>query len=82
MIYVATIEHYEEWDGKVKPCSMFICADTIVQAVQQVSDYYGEQTIESVEVRPFSPDNFLSFNEEDAELFHTVKHHLEEDIVW
>ena len=82
MIFEVKVEHYEEWDQKIKPSFMFVCADSIVEAVQQVSDYYGEKTLESVDVRPFSPDNFLVFNEEDEELFGTVNHHLAEDIIW
>ena len=82
MIYEVKVEHYEEWDEKMVKSYMFVCADTIVEVAQQVSDYYGEKCLESIEVRPFSPDNFLIFNEEDEELFSIVKHHLEEDIVW
>lgn len=82
MIFIVKVEHYEEWDEKIKSSSMFVCADSIVEAVQQVSDYYGENTLESVDVRPFSPDNFLVFTEEDEELFNTVKRHLEGDIIW
>ena len=82
MIYTVKVEHYEEWDDAVVHASMFVCADTIVEAVQQVSDYYGEKCVESIEVRPFSPDNFLVFTEKDIELFHTVARHLEEDIIW
>lgn len=82
MILIVKVEHYEEWDEKVKPSFMFVCADSIVEAVQQVSDCYGGNNLESVDVRPFSPDNFLVFNEEDEELFGIVKHHLEENIIW
>ena len=82
MIYTVKVEHYEEWDDAVVHASMFVCADTIAEAVQQVSDYYGEKCVESIEARPFSPDNFLIFTEKDKELFHTVTRHLEEDIVW
>jgi hypothetical protein len=54
----------------------------VAEAVQTISDFYGEKCIEWVEARPFSPDNFLVFNPEDEELFHHVETHLGEDIVW
>lgn len=82
MIFEATIKHYEEWDEKVVSSYMFVCADTMVEAVQQISNHYGEDTLEFIEVRPFSPDKFLAFTEEDAELFHTVRRHLESDVCW
>ena len=82
MIYVATVEHYEEWDEKMVKSSMFVFADTIVEAVQQVSDYYGEKCLESIEVRPFSPENFLIFDEKSTDLFTTVRDTLEREVVW
>ncbi len=82
MIYEVKIEHYEEWDEKMVKSSAFVYADTIVEAVQQVSDYYGEKCLESIEARPFSPDNFLVFDEKSADLFTTVRDTLEREVVW
>ena len=82
MIYEVKVEHYEEWDEKMVKSSMFVCADTIVEVAQQVSDYYGEECLESIEVRPFSPDNFLIFDEQNKELFTTVRDTLEREVVW
>ena len=41
MIYVATVEHYQDWDEKKTTSFMFVCADSTVKAVEQISDYYG-----------------------------------------
>ena len=82
MIYEATVEHYEEWDEEMVKSFMFVCADTIAEATQQVSNYYGEKCLESIEVRPFSPDNFLVFDEKNIELFTTVRRTLEKEVVW
>lgn len=82
MIFEVTVKHYEEWDDKIVDSYMFVCADTMVEAVQQISSYYGENTLEFIEVRPFSPGKLLAFTEEDAELFHTVRRHLESDVCW
>lgn len=82
MIYEVKVEHYEEWDEKMVKSSMFVYADTIVEAVQQASNYYGEKCLESIEVRPFSPDNFLVFEEENTDLFTTVRDTLEREVVW
>lgn len=82
MIYEVKVEHYEEWDEKMVKSSMFVSADTIVEVAQQVSNYYGEKCLESIEVRPFSPDNFLVFDEKNIDLFTTVRDTLERDMVW
>ena len=82
MIYVATVQHYEEWDDKMKTSYMFVCADSTVKAVQQISDYYGENCLEDITLSPFSPDNFLFVGEEFDELFHDFALHAGDNVVW
>ena len=82
MIYVATVKHYEEWDNKMITSYMFVCADSIVKAVEQVSNYYGEECLEDITLVPFSPDNFLFVNEEYDELFHDFALHAGDNVVW
>ena len=68
MIYVATVKHYEEWDDKMVTSYMFVAAESTVKAVQQISDFYGENCLEDITLAPFSSDNFLFVNEEYDEL--------------
>ena len=82
MIYVATVKHYEEWDEVMKTTYMFIAAESIVKAVQQISDYYGENCLEDITLSPFSPDNFLFVSEEYNELFHDFALHAGDNVVW
>ena len=82
MIYVATVEHYQDWDEKKVTSFMFVCADSIVKAVEQISNYYGEEYLEDVTISPFSPDNFLFLDEECDELFHDFALHAGDNVVW
>ena len=82
MMYVATVKHYEEWDNKEITSYMFVCADSIVKAVEQVSNYYGEECLEDITIAPFSPDNFLVVNEEYNELFHDFALHAGDNVCW
>ena len=82
MIYVATVKHYEEWDNKMITSYMFVSADSIVKAVEQVSNYYGEECLEDITLAPFSPDNFIFLNEEYDELFHDFALHAGDNVVW
>ena len=82
MIYVATVQHYEEWDDKMKTSYMFVCADSIVKAVEQISDYYGENCLEDITLFPFSPDNFIFLDEEYDELFHDFTLHTGDNVCW
>ena len=82
MTYVAYIERYEEWDQKMVAGNLFITANTLTEAIRKLSDYYGEEYLERVDIKSFSPDDFLIFKDENTELFDMVKSALEPDIVW
>ena len=82
MIYIATVKHYEEWDNKMMTSYMFVCADSIVKAVEQVSNYYGEECLEDITISPFSPDNFIFLDEEYDELFHDFALHAGDNVCW
>lgn len=82
MIYVATVEHYQEWDNVKVTSFMFICADSTVKAVEQISNYYGEECLEDITLSPFSPDNFIFLNENYDELFHDFALHAGDNVVW
>lgn len=82
MIYKVTVERYKEWEDKMVTSYMFVCADSTVKAVQQVSDYFGEECIEDLTISPFSPDDFLVVDKDSEELFHDFANRVSEDIVW
>ena len=82
MIYVATVKHYEEWDDKMVTSYMFVAAESTVKAVQEISDFYGENCLEDITLAPFSSDNFLFVNEEYNELFHDFALHAGDNVIW
>ena len=82
MIYVATVKYYEEWDDVMKTAYMFVAAESTVKAVQQISDYYGENCLEDITLAPFSPDDFIFVGEEYDELFHDFALHAGDNVVW
>lgn len=82
MIYIATVKHYEEWDDKMVTSYMFVAAESTVKAVEQVSNYYGENYLEDITLAPFSPDNFIFVGEEFDELFHDFALHAGDNVVW
>ena len=53
MIYQATVEHYQEWNDQMVTDYMFIAADSTVKAVEQVSNYFGENCLEAITISPF-----------------------------
>ena len=80
MIYQATVEHYQEWNDQMVTDYMFIAADSTVKAVEQISNYFGENCVEAITISPFSPDDFLIVSNE--ELFHDFALHAGDNVCW
>ena len=82
MIYIATVKYYDEFDSKTTTSFMFVAADSTSKAVEQLSDFYGENNLEDITISPFSPHNFLEINEEFDELFHDFALHAGDNVYW
>lgn len=85
MLFTASIDAYDDLENKEKEFKMFICANSISEATQMISSYYGENNLIYLSIAPFSPDDMLIFSSTDteqADLFHAVKEKLEPDIIW
>ena len=82
MIFTATVNYYNDDTMNVEPNHLFICADTLKDVAEKVSEFYGEDQIDSLEIIPFSPDDMLIFREENEELFYEVREALSEEVVW
>jgi len=82
MIYEVLVEHYQEWDSAMKTNHMFVCANTSKEAVGKITDYFGEECVESFSVSAFSPDDFLMVDGKDYDLFVKFRDCVADDIVW
>lgn len=82
MIFTAGVNFYEEIDEVELRNKLFICANNFSEAIEKITSYYGEDNIDSISIFAFSPDDFLSFSEENYELFYDVQNALEKNVVW
>ena len=82
MIYEVLVERYQEWDSAMKTSHMFVCANTSKEAVGKITDYFGEEYVESFSVSAFSPDDFLMVDGKDYDLFTKFRDCVADDIVW
>lgn len=82
MMFTATVNYYNDDTMNVETEHLFVCADTFKDVTEKVSEFYGEDQIDSLEIASFSPDDMLIFNEEDEDLFYDVRDQLAEQIVW
>ena len=82
MIYEALVERYQDWDSAMVTNHMFICANTIKEAVGEITSYFGEECVVSLSISDFSPDNFLVVDGKDYDLFTKFKNRVAEDIIW
>ena len=86
MIYVTEVVWADEFnDYKENTTYSFLCADSYINAIEKLVDYYGNEEMVEVSLAPFSPDNLLEFDKdvlEEYELFTEVKNVLGKKIMW
>ena len=82
MIYVTRVKFYDDDTQDSKYYDCFVVAESYMDAVQQMVDYYGEHYIEKLYVEIFAPNNFLEFTSDDHNLFDTVKERLSKRVLW
>jgi len=83
MIFVYEVECYNEFleSGTIFERG-FISANDYTAALERIIYHYGEESIESVSFKIFSPDTLLIFGDESKELFDKVCEELSKDICW
>lgn len=82
MMFTATVNYYNDDTMNVETEHLFVCADILKDVTEKISEFYGEDQIDSLEIAPFSPDDMLIFREEDSSLFYEAKDVLGEEVVW
>lgn len=82
MMFTATVNYYNDDTMGVDSEHLFVCADTFKDVTEKISEFYGEEQIDSLEIAPFSPYDMLIFREKDSSLFYEVKDVLGEEVVW
>ena len=82
MIFKATVEHYQEWNEEMVTDYMFVAAVSIVKAVEQISNYFGENCLDSIQVTPFSPDDFLVLDSKFKGVFDDFALHAGDNVCW
>lgn len=83
MVFAVDVNFYDDLEEKDGLNHLFVCADDLSGVVEQVSGWYGENSIDSINIEVFSPDNMLIFKSgEDEELFFDVKDNLSKEVMW
>ena len=83
MIFTAHVRFYDEDSREPELNHLFINAEDFSDTAYKVSEYYGEDNIESIDIQVFSPSEMLVFQTDEEEiLFYEVKDSLGEKIIW
>ena len=83
MFFTADVRYYNEVIEKDDLNHLFVCAENLVEAIEQITWWYGEECIESINITVFSPYNMLIFeSDEDETLYFNVKDSLGEKVIW
>ena len=68
--------------GKSEKIKGFIAAKNYLDATKKLIHCYGEKETTYLSLEPFSPDDFIEFRENKAELANYVKEQIKEDVMW
>ena len=83
MFFTADISFFNEVKEDVDINHLFVCAENLVEATEQITGWYGEECIESINITVFSPYDMLIFeSNEDEILYFKVKDSLGEKVIW
>lgn len=83
MLFAADVRFYCEYKEKDDLQHLFVYAEKFTDAIEQISGWYGEEAIESINITAFSPLDMLVYEtDEDETLYHETKVSLGEKVVW
>ena len=82
MTFVVAVSYYNDETSEKTTDFLFVFADTFKDATEKVTEYYGENQIDAIELQAFSPCDFLVFNEEDSDIFFDVKKAIGNKVIW
>ena len=83
MFFTADVRYYNEAIEKEDLNHLFVCAENLVEATEQITGWYGEENIESINITIFGPYDMLIFeSNEDEILYFKVKDSLGEKVIW
>ena len=83
MIFTADVRFFNEVNNDPDLNHLFVCAENLVEAIEQITGWYGEEMIDSIDIAIFSPCNMLIFDSvEDEVLYFNVKDSLGEKVIW
>lgn len=86
MIYIAHANWTsEDINYETERKALFLCADSYSDAIEKLTEFYGENEMTYVSLEPFLPDDFLEFDKdtlEELELFTEIKRTIGEKVIW
>ena len=85
MMYTAKVKFYSEFsdlEDKIETKFCFVPADSLKEVIEIMEQYYGKNDIEEITMSVFSPDNFLEFDSDVADMFYDVKATLGAKVFW
>lgn len=83
MIFTADVSFFNEVNDEPDLNHLFVCAENLVEATEQITGWYGEEMIDSINIAIFSPYDMLIFESDGDEMsYFNVKDSLGEKVIW
>ena len=85
MMYTVKVKWYNEFSkskDNMETNFCFVPADSMQEVIDIMENHYGKDDIEEITIGVFSPDNFLEFEADVADMFYDVKGTLGAKVIW
>lgn len=84
-MYTVIVKFYDGSSNKkdkieVKYC--FVSADSLKEVIEVMEYHYGRDNIVEITIADLSPDCFLEFDEDLADMFYDVRDTLISRVIW
>ena len=83
MFFTADVSFFNEVNNDPDLNHLFVCAENLAEATEQITGWYGEEMIDSINIAIFSPYDMLIFDSNEDEMsYFNVKDSLGEKVIW
>ena len=85
MVFKVNVNWYDNSDEKEKKDGLFLMAESYVNAIEKLVNYYGEEDMWGIQIELWAPEDFIILdrgNPAEDSLFDTIDKDIGKNIIW
>lgn len=84
MFYTGEVSWYDSDEDIIMSLNVVVCGENYCEAVERITEYFGEYETNSLRLEPFAPGNLITFDSADDKQLKAFCHlrELKDSIIW